>query len=573
MRRKHRETIIKQEEPAVLHMMIAMGNEVMRGIGLQERIDNSVTWDEKQCDVSPGNLASALILTMFYEKRPPLWRVDEWYKRMNEDTRALFGPEASCEKLNDDALGRMLDKIYEAGCGHLFVQICTQAIAKYDIAFSRIHSDTTTISFYGAYETGVLMNDSNGKVVKIVPGYNKDHRPGCAQVLVGKMVNEHGIPLCMGTMDGNTSDVEWNAKALDLLTELQSKGLQQGLYVADSKLMTHDLFERLTDPLRPIPFLSRVPANFNGKLERRMLESAYARDAWEPLGKVGNGKKASYYHGQMLEAEVQGKRVRVLVVRSSAGSERYEQKLIRRRNEMEASIAEVQDKRFACQADAQKEYERFLKANRDTPYITCARYHVSEAVKRSPGRPSLKQPKPVTVVETWSVEISITGLDDLRREKIKQQEEAFVLISSDLSLSATQLLRHYKEQQVVEIDFRYLKNTSIASHILLKTPKRVEALLMLMHVALLVNALLQYRLRKGRKAWMKPLPKIGWNGAEMMENPTVYYLECMTGAWFFKSDPRDPCTYDLCGGRSVRTLEILLEMMSMEIEDIMNALI
>ena len=61
--------------------------------------------------------------------------------------------------------------------------------------------------------------------------------------------------------------------------------------------------------------------------------------------------------------------------------------------------------------------------------------------------------------------------------------------------------------------------------ILLKTPQRIEALLMLMHVALLVSSLLQYRLRKGRKAWSKPVPKIGWNGAFMMEAPTTYYIE------------------------------------------------
>ena len=80
--------------PLELQMILAMANEVLRGIGFRDRIDQSVRWEEKQCDVTPGNLASALILTMFFDKRPPLWRVDEWYAAMNTDTCALFGEEA-----------------------------------------------------------------------------------------------------------------------------------------------------------------------------------------------------------------------------------------------------------------------------------------------------------------------------------------------------------------------------------------------------------------------------------------------------------------------------------------------
>ena len=101
----------------------------MHSIGFRERIDQSVRWDERQWEVTPGNRASALLLTMFFDKRPPLWRVDKWYEDMNIDMKALFGPEASYYQFNDDALGRMLDRLYDAGPGNLFMQICIQAIA------------------------------------------------------------------------------------------------------------------------------------------------------------------------------------------------------------------------------------------------------------------------------------------------------------------------------------------------------------------------------------------------------------------------------------------------------------
>ena len=556
--------------PLELQMILAMANEVLRGIGFRDRIDQSVRWEEKQCDVTPGNLASALILTMFFDKRPPLWRVDEWYAAMNTDTCALFGEEAKWNKLNDDALGRMLDKLYEAGLGNLFMQICTQAIAKYDIAYKRIHGDTTTISFYGEYETDLPIEDENTKVVRVVPGYNKDHRPECKQVVVGKMVTEQGIPLGMATMNGNTSDVEWNGKALDMISEIHSRGLQQGVYVADAKLVTQKLFERLTDPERPIRFVSRVPANFAEKLAWRTQEKAYAQDAWEALGQLGGGKRASFYHAQSFEMQVHGKAVRVLAVRSSAGSERWEHKLERHRQEMEKAITQVSAKEFACQADAQKEYERFHKSVRGNPYTTSVHYLCQQREKRPVGRPGVKAPKPPVILERWSIEITNAGLDALRTETLRQREESFVLITNCTELDNGQILRAYKEQQVVEVDFRYLKDPSVGSAILLKTPQRIEALLMLMHVALLVSSLLQFRLRKGRKAWSKPVPKIGWNGALMMEAPTTYYLECKVAGSFFRAVRGSPGDYDLVL-RHGYDIDIILEMMNMSIQDILNA--
>ena len=82
---------------------------------------------------------------------------------------------------------------------------------------------------------------------------------------------------------------------------------------------------------------------------------------------------------------------------------------------------------------------------------------------------------------------------------------------------------------------------------------------------------LQYRLRKGRKAWSKPLPKIGWNGAFMMEAPTTYYIECKVSGSFFRAVRGSPGEYDLLL-RHGHDLDIILEMMYLSIQDMMEAL-
>jgi len=133
VRRKTRDWI-GENYPKIIPLYLSMANEVLQSIRFRERIDQSVQWDEVHSGVTPGNLASALVLTMFFDKRPPLWRVDEWYDDINIDIQALFGADVHSYRLNDDALGRMLDKVYTAGPGNLYMQTCIQALAKYDIA-------------------------------------------------------------------------------------------------------------------------------------------------------------------------------------------------------------------------------------------------------------------------------------------------------------------------------------------------------------------------------------------------------------------------------------------------------
>jgi hypothetical protein len=163
-------------------------------------------------------------------------------------------------------------------------------------------------------------------------------------------------------------------------------------------------------------------------------------------------------------------------------------------------------------------------------------------------------------------------LNEQRAEALRQQEEAFVLITNCMEMSDEQLLRSYKEQHVVEIDFRYLKNPSVGSAILLKTPERVEALVMLLHIGLLLNALLQYRLRKGRKAWTKPVPKIGWNGSDMMEAPTTYYIECNVAGSFFRAARASPGVYDFVVTPHGKAIDVIMEMMGMTVQDLLDAL-
>lgn len=178
----------------------------------------------------------------------------------------------------------------------MYETLALSAVAQAGIPTERLHADTTTISFYGEYDVEQLnlTKEEREELLQIERGYNKDGRPECKQVVVGQIVNESGIPILQKVQDGSTPDVNWNAAAVSYLKEIQEKGFQYGIFVADSKLVTHSLVESMNEPGSRIPFVSRCPSNFEGKLSERCILRDYEKDSWEEFGTFQEGKKSGF---------------------------------------------------------------------------------------------------------------------------------------------------------------------------------------------------------------------------------------------------------------------------------------
>ncbi len=520
-------------------LILALADKILTTIGFVDFINDVVEWDDDQCKVTPGHLAKAIILATFFDIRAPLSLIKTRFIGM--DTEFFFGEGITAGDINDYAVGRTLDKIAAAGPDKLFGTICLSTYAIYKIAFKRLHSDTTTLSFYGEYDVDPEISEAElEEFMQITRGYNKDHRPECKQVVVGKIVNEHGMPLASLNMDGNTSDAEWNEKALELVSQMYAGQLGEGIYVADSKLVNMNLFRTLMNPDRPIRFISRCPASFAGKLEAKTIAEAYAEnDAWTDLGTFGSGKNACFYTGKGYTKSVDGHDVQLVVIHSSAGESRFQTKKEKALKALEQDIAAINKKVFACEADAQKEWERFCKAHKKSLYLYGVTFVETTQEKRPRGNPG-KNPKPPKIVSQWSLQIQVSGEDPEAMARFQQTEESFVLITnvSPQECTLQEILGIYKNQIVVEMDFRLLKEPCIASVIYLKTPGRIQSLAMLLHVALLVRAMIQYKLRTGIEEYpAEELPRVGRGGRKLQKNITTrFFIEEMRHQGFIEDD-------------------------------------
>jgi hypothetical protein len=88
---------------------------------IAEIVNRMVKWDEDKARVSPGLLIEALVVCIMCGRKP-LWKMEQFWA--DQDLELLFqGVDlTSSHQLNDDALGRALDRLAEVDMKELLQQ-------------------------------------------------------------------------------------------------------------------------------------------------------------------------------------------------------------------------------------------------------------------------------------------------------------------------------------------------------------------------------------------------------------------------------------------------------------------
>src|SRR5690554_7598129 len=77
--------------------------QVCWDLGIADKVNRMVEWDQKQWKLSPGTRVVALIINIICH-RQPLYRVWEFYEHL--DLGLLFDQPVTLEDLNDDGFAR-----------------------------------------------------------------------------------------------------------------------------------------------------------------------------------------------------------------------------------------------------------------------------------------------------------------------------------------------------------------------------------------------------------------------------------------------------------------------------------
>lgn len=95
-----------------------------------ELLDERLGTDPRE-KISTGVAVKAMLLNGLGFVSAPLYLFEHFFK--GKATEKLLGEGIKAENLNDDRLGKALDKLYEGGLSDIFVAISLQAVDKFGV--------------------------------------------------------------------------------------------------------------------------------------------------------------------------------------------------------------------------------------------------------------------------------------------------------------------------------------------------------------------------------------------------------------------------------------------------------
>ena len=146
-------------------------------------------------------------------------------------------------------------------------------VGEFSVGLDELHNDSTTVSFYGAYEEAGKEGHRQGRPTPAITwGHSKDHRPDLKQLLYTLTISEDGgVPVYFTTASGNVVDDRTHCQTWDLLQSLV--GRPEFLYVADCKLASSENLNHIAS--RGGRFVTVLPRTYkeDGVFRARLRES------------------------------------------------------------------------------------------------------------------------------------------------------------------------------------------------------------------------------------------------------------------------------------------------------------
>ena len=440
-------------------------------------VDALLPWDPVRTQTPPSRLLLALVMNVVTH-RTPLYHVERWAATLPLDL--LWTPGVQAATFNDDALGRVLEKLAVHGrtvVGTLGVR--WQALGH--AAPTLLHTDTTSFSLFGDYPGSA----PDGDAPHITYGYSKAHRPDLKQIVVGLTTDAVGQILLGDVLAGNTSDKAWMPPWLATLDrEVPADAWKQALYVTDSAGITPGQLDACA--ALDVRWLGRLPETYT--LARTVKATAWAAPdaAWEDLGTFSPRKGAARYRAQIHPGTLATYAVRCVVVHSDALDRRRERTLqreiAREAEALRAVAAALARQGFACVADAEAAHAVALKAAAPRWHAVTPAVAAETVIHRGRGRPRRDTPPPTR--RQYRLRWSWAAPDPTAVQAERQRRSTFVLVTDDPARSARELVAAYKGQTHAEQAFRWAKQPWHCDAFYLHNPDRVAGLGFLLLLAL-----------------------------------------------------------------------------------------
>ena len=468
-------------------------------LGLGGLLEAVVPHDDARLRLAPAVAIGVLVRNLVLA-REPVYALGRWAEPFDPGPLGLAEGEAAL--LNDDRVGRMLARLFDADRATLLTRLVLDAVARFGIDCSQLHNDSTSVTVTGRYSGADGRARGDKATAAITFGHNKDHRPDLKQLVWILTVSSDGaVPIAHRVVDGNTSDDVTHVETWDQLVALL--GRTDFLYVADCKLATRDNMGHIHRHRGR--FVSVLPASRKEDNTFRNWvvdhEPNWVEAARRPGPRLGDPDDV-WHTCEAPWPSAEGHRV--AWVRSSAKTGYDAQARTDRIARGIAALDELNQRlaspktRMKTAAAAEQAAAAALERIGAARWIdVTVEERVEERFRQEKrGRPG---------TETRYRKITRThhrirySVDEARVARDAASDGCYPLISNDRDLTGAELLAAYKYQPNLEKRHAQLKGTQLVAPVFLHDPARIEALLCCHFIAMLLHALIERQTRRAMK--------------------------------------------------------------------------
>lgn len=453
-------------------------------LGLAATLNDLVPWEG---DVPLGTLVEIMVINRLLEPKA-MYRIGDWAKKAG--LTEYYGVTA--EQLNDDRLGRMLERVAEhqeaAQAG-----VVTRAVKVFKLAVRQVHFDITDVELYGAYALDLPAGQTPPTPLPTY-GRTKSGRKNVKQIGVGlNVLGDGGVPVGHMALDGNVAESSVHQANLKLLS--RTLGRSDIVYLADTKLDTKE--NLLAVAAGKGYFL--CGGAFQPHLQEQYLKLKQ-RGKLKPVdyfpqsqARLPPEQRDQYLATEIIETlagMVDGRRVRVKCRLIFVWSEA---KAAQEAQTRERHTAKIREEFVAVERNLNK-------YSLTTEEAVIRRLESAKGKYREGGlfEYKLTKDRKGRLHLAWKIDPKV-----LRR---MQHLEGVYVLKTNLPVrccSTVEALRTYKGQSQVERRFHHLKGPLAVAPMFLEKPERMAGLVCILIWALTIMALMERQVRRNLKG--KPL--------------------------------------------------------------------
>ncbi len=470
-------------------------NHFLARMGLAGSWERFVPHDDARLRLAPAVVLGVVVRNLVTH-REPVYAMGEWAAPYDPALLGL-GP-GDVEALNDDRVGRTLERLFDADRASLLTEVVLAVVREFGIDCTQLHNDSTSITFTGLDYPGGGSRRGGKKVPAVNFGHNKDHRPDLRQLVWVLTVSADGaVPVAYRVESGNTNDDVTHVPTWDELVALV--GRADFLYVSDCKLASAEAMGHIDS--HGGRFVTILPANrrevtrFAEWIQdhapdwaeaarrpgRRMGDAPEIWRTFEsPVGSDG-GFRLIWAHSSTKAVNDAATRAR----RIEAGMAAMEELAARLAGPRCRYKSRVAVEEAAARALSDADADRWIDA-------TVSPVAADTFRQENRGRPGVNTRYRKTTTERFTLTNTVNN-DKVAYDA--RMDGIFPLITNDRQMNPPEVLAAYKYQPNLERRHSQLKGHQLVAPVLLKDPVRIEGLLCCHFFALVVQALIEREIR------------------------------------------------------------------------------